>query len=102
MLPPNSFRSPTACGQDRRKRSYTSSLPDGFDLEFVQGELAVVVHRLEHLLIFLKHWVAPKKLKDLLYDIGHFVFDLVEHPLIKFTCGKNSGIFEVDKVTGGF
>lgn len=36
------------------------------------------------------------------HDFKHFVFNLVEHPLVELSWSKYAGIFKVDEVTRSF
>ncbi len=54
------------------------------------------------MLIVLQQGVSADELKDLFDDVKHFVFDLVKDPLIDFSAGQNSGVFQINQMTGRF
>jgi hypothetical protein len=70
------------------------------DLQFVYREFTVRRHRLIDLLIALQLNILSQKLKDLFDDVGYFVFDLIEYPVIVSLERKDSGILEINQVTG--
>jgi len=50
----------------------------------------------------LKHRIAADELKNLLYDIKNFIFNLIEYPLIILPDSKYVGILKVNQVAGSF
>lgn len=81
---------------------YSGHPPEAKIRNAVDSQLAVRKHRLIHLLVLLELLILPEELEDLVHDFGDFVFYLIENEVVVASKGDDSGIFQIDEVSGCF